>query len=111
MPTFPNSIHPTARDLQVLYLIYFLNACSIDHVAKRFFHGGLNTCYSRVSELRSAGLISWNRLGSTTGVGSGKALLSLTPQGRALLALEYLQVPPSAVRPLKQTSTAYGRDH
>src|SRR5947209_1124685 len=111
MPDFPTSLQITARDLQIFYLIYLLNTCSIDHIARRLFNGSLKACYSRIFELRTAGLISWNRLGSTTGVGSGKALLSLTPKGRELLAVEYLQVPPSTVRPLKQTSTAYGRDH
>ena len=111
MPISPTSISPTVRDLQILYLIYLYNTCSIDHVAIRLFNGSMTSCYRRVTQLREAGLISWKRLGSSSGVGSGKALLSLSTRGREILASEYLHVPTSAVKPLKQISTTYGRDH
>ena len=37
--------------------------------------------------------------------------MSLPAKGREVLAVEYLHVPTSAVRSVKQLSTAYGRDH
>src|SRR5215217_7985979 len=111
MPTSLYSINLTDRDLQILYCIYLLNGCSIAHIANKFFSGNFSTCYGRLSLLRAAGLIVWQRLGSTTGIGSGKALVSLPAKGREVLASEYLHVPASSVRPLKQISTAYNRDH
>jgi hypothetical protein len=111
MPSLSNSIRPTERDLQILYFIYLLNGCSIDHITARFFNGSLKSCYRRVGQLKAAGLMGWQRPGSSSGVGSGKALLSLPAKGRELLAVEYLHVPTSAVRPVKQVSTAYARDH
>jgi hypothetical protein len=109
MPTA--TISPTSRDLQVLFLIYTYNTCSIAHIAMRLFNGSLTSCYRRISQLRQAGLISFQRLGSSSGIGSGKALLSLPAKGREVLASEYLHVPSAAVKPLKSVSTTYGRDH
>src|SRR4051794_39210430 len=111
MPSFKLAISPTDRDLQILYFIYLLNGCSIDHVAARFFKGSLKACYARVAKLMSAGLVGTQRPGSNSGVGSGKALLTLPPKGREVLALEYLHVPTSTVRPVKQVSTGYARNH
>jgi hypothetical protein len=111
MPSFKLSISPTDRDLQILYFIYLLNGCSIDHLAARFFGGSLKACYARVAKLITAGLIGTQRPGSSSGVGSGKALLTLPDKGRVVLATEYLRSPVSAVRPVKQVSTAYARDH
>jgi hypothetical protein len=111
MPTYPNNINLTDRDVQILHFIYLLNGCSIDHIAARFFDGSLKSCYRRVGQLKAAGLIGWQRPGSSTGVGSGKALLTLPAKGRELLAVEYLHVPTSAVGPVKQVSTTYARDH
>src|SRR5215212_1194117 len=111
MPSFNLSISLTDRDLQILYFIYLLNGCSIDHIAARSFSGSLKAAYARVAKLKAAGLISTQRTGSSSGVGSGKALLSLPDKGRGMLAVEYLRSPVSAVRPVKQVSTAYARDH
>lgn len=77
MPSFKLSISPTNRDLQILYFIYLLSGCSIDHIAARFFNGSLKACYRRVGQLKAAGIVDWQRPGSSSGVGSGKALLSL----------------------------------
>jgi hypothetical protein len=111
MPIFKLSLSPTDRDLQILYFIYLLNGCSIDHLAARFFSGSLKAAYARVAKLMTAGLVGTQRPGSSSGVGSGKALLTLPDKGRAVLAAEYLRSPISAVRPVKQVSTAYARDH
>jgi hypothetical protein len=111
MPSFKLTISPTDRDLQILHFIYLLNGCSIDHLAARFFGGSLKACYARVAKLKAADLVDWQRPGSSSGVGSGKALLSLPAKGREVLASEYLRSPVSAVRPVKQVSTAYARDH
>jgi hypothetical protein len=111
MPSFKLAISLTDRDLQILYFIYLLNGCSIDHLAARFFNSSLKACYRRVAQLKAADLVDWQRPGSSSGVGSGKALLSLPAKGREVLAVEYLRSPISAVRPVKQVSTAYARDH
>jgi hypothetical protein len=116
MPTYNYSISPTERDLLTLYFIHLLNSCSIDHIAALLYNGSLSACYQRLALLSEredepeARLISWKRLGSSSGVGSGKALLSLTNKGREVLAIEYLHVPTSAIKPSKQISTSYGRD-
>src|SRR4051812_12803571 len=101
---------PIFRDLQILFFVYVCNTCSINHIATRFFEGSYSACHRRLWRLHEAGLISWRRIGSTTGVGSGKALVSLTTKGRATLA-EDLRVPASAIKPLKVISSAPARDH
>src|SRR4051794_7602403 len=111
MPSFKLPIDPTDRDLQILHFIHLLNGCSIDHLAARFFNGSLKPCYARVAKLVTAGLIGTQRPGSSSGVGSGKSLLTLPERGRAVLATEYHRSPVSAVRPVKQVSTGYARDH
>jgi len=111
--SLPASFNPTERDFETLYYIYLRNTCSIRQIAERFYGGSLSYCYRRLGQMRetAVGLISWNRPGSSSGVGSGQALLSLTKKGRVLLATEYLHVPPTTIRPLKQISSSYGRDH
>src|SRR5437762_3195572 len=101
MPISSYDISPTDRDIRILHFIYLLNGCSIDHLAARFFNGSLKACYARVARLKAAGLIGWQRPGSSSGVGSGKALLTLPAKGREVLAVEYLRVPTSAIRPVK----------
>src|SRR5687767_3718216 len=114
-----HSLAITSRDLQMLQMIYDYDTCSVDHLVARFFpqtpgrtalYGRQVACYRRVARLRDAGYVGVSRLGATSGIGSGKALLSLGPRGRALVA-EYLELSGSELRRLKEITTPYLRDH
>src|SRR5215208_4000807 len=102
----------TPRDIKILQLVYAYDTCSADHLCARFFsasptpgrYGPQVTCYRRVARLRQAGYLTAYRLPSLSGMGSGKLLLGLGPKGRKLLA-EYLQLPRSQLKQLKQVVT------
>jgi hypothetical protein len=102
----------TPRDIKILQLVYAYDTCSADHLCARFFeasptpgkYGPQVTCYRRIARLRQAGYLTGYRLPSLSGMGSGKLLLGLGPNGRKLLA-EYLQLARSELKQLKQVVT------
>jgi hypothetical protein len=113
-----HSITITNRDQQILEMIYFYDTCSIDHLTTKFFpqrldslslYGRKVACYRRIAELREAGYVETYRLGSTTGVGSGKMLISLGSKGRKTLS-GYL-ASKSELRRQKEVSIPAIRDH
>jgi hypothetical protein len=119
MPAAPHSISITTRDQQILEMIYFYDTCAIEHLETRFFpqrldqislYGRQVACYRRLAELREAGFVKVKRLGSTSGIGSGKMLISLDQFGIETVS-QSLELPRSEVRRLKQISTPEARDH
>lgn len=82
------SIYLTPRDESIIELVFDLGGCGIEHVHLRLWPSGstCRACYRRVQALVTARYLHEQRLPSLTGTGSGKALLTLGPRGRALLA-------------------------
>ena len=70
----------TNRDLSILAFAYNFGGVTADLICKRHFQAGpgaLRACYRRIARLISQGLLTSTRLPSATGVGSGKAFLTL----------------------------------
>ena len=80
----------TQRDTQILTMVHQYSGVTIDHLQQRYFptKGARSSCYARVQKLVVAGFLLSRRLGSVTGVGSGKAFLTLGPQGRSVIACQ-----------------------
>lgn len=80
--------HLTSRDLAILSFVFAYGGCTADHLRRRFFPtpGARSACYTRLARLTDAGFLRRTRLPSLTGVGSGKALATLGPAGRPIVA-------------------------
>lgn len=93
-----NRLFLTQRDSYVLHMVYDYHGCAVEHIHARLWPDAsqLSTCYRRVARLLAAGYLSAQRLPSLTGVGSGKAFLTIGPLGRSLL-VRLLDVPLSDV--------------
>ncbi len=78
----------TARDAAVLDMVLRYGGCTVDQIRRRFFRrrGARSACYARLAQLRDAGLLASFRLPSQTGVGSGRAFLTLGRAGCRVLA-------------------------
>lgn len=78
----------TARDLAICRMVYEYQGCSIDHIRRRFFPtpGSRTPCYRRVARLVQQGFLASTRLPSFSGVGSGRAFLTIGQNARLVLA-------------------------
>src|SRR2546430_13858947 len=78
----------TNRDLSILTFTHSFGGVTADLICKRHFQAGpgaLRACYRRIAHLISQGLLTSTRLPSSTGVGSGKAFLTLGKAARPIL--------------------------
>src|SRR5437667_6859960 len=92
----------TQRDICLLIMAYLYLGCSIPQRRKAFFRstqGGRAKCYERVARLVELGLLLSTRTPSLTGVGSGKAFLTIAPKAKLLVA-QALGIQVSELEPL-----------
>ncbi len=85
----------TARDISVLFMVHSYGGLTADHIHLRFFpSSGVKSspCYRRIAFLVAAGYLTSTRTPSISGQGSGKALLTLGPLGRKVVAAQ-LDIP------------------
>lgn len=77
----------TNRDLAIIRMVYEYEGCAIDHIRTKLFSspGAHSSCYRRIAYLIHQGFLTSIRLPSLTGVGSGKAFLTIGPQARPIL--------------------------
>ncbi len=78
----------TARDQAILEMVHRYAGCTTEQVQARFFPtpGARSACYARLARLRNAGLLASMRLPSQSGVGSGRAFLTLGRLGHGVVA-------------------------
>jgi len=78
----------TQRDLAILLMAHAYQGVTVELVRRRHFasNGARSACYTRIKKLISADYLTSLRLGSTSGVGSGKAFLTLGAHGRSVVA-------------------------
>jgi len=71
-------------------MVYAYEGCTIDHVRGRFFpgrdNGSRSASYRRIAFLAEQNYLERVRVPSLTGIGSGKALLTIGPAARNALA-------------------------
>lgn len=101
----------TSRDIDILLMIYRYGGCAISHVFGRFWPSSSrlrpgNSCYRRVHQLMDAECLSVKRLPSLSGLGAGRAFLTLGPKGRRVLA-EFLDLPKSELQRLRHIETPF----
>src|SRR4051812_3254792 len=99
----------TARDIQIMIMIYAYDKVGIDQLCKRF-RVSYEACRQRVRRLTDASYLTVIRVPAWNGVGSGKYLLGLGSEGKRLLA-EHLKVPIASLRHLTTTTTPYLANH
>ena len=78
----------TARDLEILAMIFHYDGLVVDLVRRRFWPspGARSACYDRLARLIADGYLQATRLPSLTGVGSGRTFLTIGGRGRRELA-------------------------
>ena len=83
-----HAVQLTARDRRLLQMVATYRAVTITQLRRRFFAtpGARSAGYARIQRLVSAHYLSSQRLGSVSGMGSGKMLLTLGRPGRHLVA-------------------------
>ena len=84
----PHAVQLTARDRRLLQMVATYRAVTITQLRRRFFAtpGARSAGYARIKRLVSTHYLSSQRLGSVSGIGSGKMLLTLGRAGRHLVA-------------------------
>jgi len=82
-----HAVQLTERDRRLLQMVATYRAVTIAQLRRRFFAtpGARSACYARIKRLISAHYLSAQRLGSVSGIGSGKMLLTLGRAGRRLV--------------------------
>src|SRR5437868_916361 len=82
------------RDINILMFIHFYNGCTVEHLRRRFFRTvwGRSACYARIRRLCEAQYLESKRLPSMSGVGSGKAFLTIGALGRSVVS-DALSIP------------------
>lgn len=83
-----SSAHLTNRDLAILLMAWNYAGVTVEHIRHRFFPtpGARTPCYRRVNFLVEHEFLASQRLPAQSGIGSGKAFLTLGPQGRPIVA-------------------------
>src|SRR5581483_2010131 len=88
----------TQRDVLLIEMVYDYRGTTIKTLHRKFFpsntKGSTRACYRRIAALVRAGYLCSRRLPAETGVGSGKAFLTVGPASRPILA-ETLGLSPS----------------
>lgn len=84
------SLQPTPRDRAALAMVAAYGGVTAEHLFRRFWRTSAypSACYARVARLVDAGLLRATRMASLTGVGTGKAVLTLDRRGQRLLAVD-----------------------
>lgn len=84
----PVPVQLTDRDARLLEMVFAYRGVTVGLLRRRFFPtpGARSACYARVQRLVAGQYLVASRLPSASGVGSGKALLTLGPRGRRVVA-------------------------
>src|SRR4051812_21604274 len=75
----------TNRDIAILQMVYTYSGCTAEHIRRRFFTGR-SPCFTRIAKLVATGYLASRRLPSSSGIGSGKAFLTIGPKAHPVLA-------------------------
>src|SRR6266508_101857 len=69
-------------------MVHNYGGCPVNHIKDRLFGDlkSLRVVYREISDLIEDGWLAARRLPSTSGIGSGKTFLTVTPAGRAVVA-------------------------
>jgi Replication-relaxation len=78
----------TARDREIVALVYEYGGVLVAHICRRYFAtpGGRSACYRRIALLAQHGYLSAVRLPAQGGQGSGPSFLTIGTAARPLLA-------------------------
>lgn len=85
--TLSHAISLTERDISIILFVYLTNGSTIDRLTRRFWRNVVapSACYERVAKLVAGGYLTAVRLPSTSGVGSGRLLVTLGPRSYPVL--------------------------
>ena len=88
----------TSRDEAIITMVFSYDGVAIHHIQERFFptSGARSACYTRIGTLVKAGYLTTARIPSQTGLGTGKAFLTVAARARPLVA-KLLNVSPSTL--------------
>jgi len=86
----PETLQLTERDRAVLRMVAAYGGLTTDHLYRRYWSTSAfpSACYGRIARLVDAGFLHSTRMAPLSGVGTGKAVLTLGRCGQQLLAAD-----------------------